>query len=442
MKKRLGRAGRGVFVVGTVALALAGCAEDPSGSRNGTGGAAGSAGMSMAGAAGSAGTFGNPDTGGTGALVDIVPITPDGGQVCGATSQEASQVVLQTTVEVPVEVTVAEPIALYIVLDRSASMAFGNVGGAAMPWGGGGWGGGVGGTSLWTIAVDAISGLVNDPASANIDIGLEYFPPDGFGEAQCDGVDASMPAVALGRLPGHAANVTGSLNATMPNGNGTPIEAALRGGALFCQGFKASTPDEDCVVLLVTDGEPADCNEDYGALAQIAGDAFTQQGTKTFAIGIGEASFDLLDQVASAGGTDCDPAGPHAACDATSGALQTALTTIRDTVTTTTTTTEIREEIMETPLDCEWSVPAPNPGEAFKADLVNVRFTSDAGAAPVDFGRVDSEGACGSTTIGWRYDNPAAPARLIACPATCDAIKAAPHGKIDILLGCPYIPIQ
>jgi hypothetical protein len=87
-------------------------------------------------------------------------------------------------------------------------------------------------------------------------------------------------------------------------------------------------------------------------------------------------------------------------------------------------------------------VPPPNPGEAFKADLVNVRFTSDVGVAPVDFGRVDAESACGNTAIGWHYDNPAAPARLIACPATCDAIKAAPQGKIDILLGCPYIPIE
>lgn len=435
---------RSALVAAACVLALAGCSEDPSGVRDGNlsaagRGIAGSAGMA-AGAAGSAGTFGNP--GGGGSLSPIVPVEPgkDGEEVCGATSQEASQVVVQTTVEIPVEVTVAEPIALYIVLDRSGSMAFPS--GAGMPamWGGaGGWGTG---PTLWDLAVDAISGLVNDPASANIDIALEYFPPDGFGDAQCDGVDASMPAVTLGRLPAHAANITSSLGATGPNGSGTPIEAALRGGALFCQGFKASTPDEECVVLLVTDGAPADCSEDFAALAQIAGDAFTNDGTKTFAIGIGEASFDLLDQVATAGGSDCDPAGARAACDATSGQLQAALTTIRDTVVTTSTRTEIREEIMETPLECEWSVPAPNPGEAFKADLVNVRFTQDEGVEPVTFGLVASPDACGSQAIAWHYDDPSAPSRLIACPETCNAIKAAPRGKIDILLGCPSIPLE
>lgn len=421
----------GVFV----ALFTAACASEQTGregnfNRGGQGGVGGT----TAAGAGGFGTAQQPPLAGTISLPAGAGGTGGDDGLCGGTTLDAMRAVIQTTVEVPVEVTETEPVALYIVLDRSASMNNYEWSGTPGPGGGGG--------SLWDLAVTSLTGLVNDPASANVDIALEYFPPDNFGDEECDGVEASMPTVAIGRLPGHATNIVGSLNSTMPNGSGTPIEAALRGGAQFCASFKASTPGEDCAVLLVTDGEPSGCSEDYATLAAIAGDAFQASAIQTFAIGIGEASFELLDQIATAGGTDCDPASPRTACDATTGELQAALTTIRETITTTTTRTEIREEIVETPLDCEWNVPAADPGSVFDADLVNVRFTSAPSAPPSDFGRVDSADACGAQSIAWHYDNPAAPARILACPETCAAIKAASQGRIEVLLGCPVYQLQ
>src|SRR5690242_2888786 len=141
-------------------LALLGCAAEDVGRQRGdvgqppSGVVAGAAGAAGAGA--SNGAFGNAGMGSF--LTPIVPIGPmnEDGEVCGATSQSATRSVIETTVEVPVEVITNEPVAIYVVLDRSASMA--NID-APGGWGAtGGWAGGAGGpTSLWDLAVASIN---------------------------------------------------------------------------------------------------------------------------------------------------------------------------------------------------------------------------------------------------------------------------------------------
>jgi hypothetical protein len=44
---------------------------------------------------------------------------------------------------------------------------------------------------------------------------------------------------------------------------------------------------------------------------------------------------------------------------------------------------------------------------------------------------------CDATQGGWYYDDPAAPQRVMLCPATCDAVRGG--SSLRIVLGCSTI---
>ena len=86
---------------------------------------------------------------------------------------------------------------------------------------------------------------------------------DGFAPedtTQCTGAGFDVPAVAMGRLPAHGANVARELDfREFPLGFGTPIEAALRGATQFCQQFERASNGEKCVAVLVTERRERSC---------------------------------------------------------------------------------------------------------------------------------------------------------------------------------------
>jgi hypothetical protein len=118
---------------------------------------------------------------------------------------------METTVEVEVAVEVAKPVAIYLLQDRSGSMA--NWDAAA-------------GASLWDLAKQAVSAVVSDPASAGIDIALEYFPQDGHA---CDGAGYEVPAVALGRPTTSATTPSPTPRTSRPRAS-TPACSPMRSG--------------------------------------------------------------------------------------------------------------------------------------------------------------------------------------------------------------------
>lgn len=85
-------------------------------------------------------------------------------------------------------------------------------------------------------------------------------------------------------------------------------------------------------------------------------------------------------------------------------------------------------------LACEWALPPPPPGETFDKDQVNVTYTPGTGA-PIDYGKLPPGVPCDDRE-GWYYDSEDAPSKITVCPRTCDGIRAAPDGRMDIALGC------
>ena len=355
------------------------------------------------------------------------PLTPDSG--CAKTSATAEQNVITKTV------TTQDPVALFLVQDRSESML-------DMPQGAT--------QTKWDQTVAAVNGFVNDPNSSNMDVALGFFPiPTG----DCAGVNYSTPEVPLTRLPSAmmAQAVAMALMTEAPGGNqrnlptgarGTPIEGALRGGENYCLMYQAQNPAEKCVVVLITDGAPTSCDQTPATLTGIAADAKTR-GVLTFAIGMDGADFGLLDQIATSGGSSC---GATPACNVANGSttFSAALEKIRTTVTKTTTT------VQNSKLACEYTIPPPTDGQKLDRDKVNVQITKDGVVEKI--GQVSDASGCAAVgNQGWYYDDPADPKSVKFCSSTCHSIEApdgglpagttAPH--VDVVFGCktePAIP--
>jgi hypothetical protein len=92
-------------------------------------------------------------------------------------------------------------------------------------------------------------------------------------------------------------------------------------------------------------------------------------------------------------------------------------------------------EIQGAALPCAYQIPDPPEGEDLDFNQVNVQYTPGDGGQPVIIGKVDGEAACGPNG-GWYYDNPAAPAQILLCPATCDIVSADTDGVVDVVFGC------
>jgi len=395
--------------VGLVFAAACGTAGDGSG-RERVGANAG--GASTGGSAGSNGAIGGSGNGsGAGGLNLDSGISGSAGNLqgdaCGGFELQPEQIV--TTHEETI--TETEPVAIYLMMDQSGSML----------------------GAKWTTLINAITAFVNDPSSAGLDVAIQFFPPL---FADCNPATYATPAVPLGRLPGHAQAIITELNNHQPLTFGTPIEAALAGAEQFCTAFKQSTnrnpPDEDCVVVFMTDGDPTACSTDTNVIAGYAATAWQNSQVRTYAIGMDGAVFALLDEIAKRGNTDCDPNGAGYACNATSGSagLSAALAAIRDTISNTVT----RTETVTAPLKCEWGIPPPPEGETFDPNQVNVDLRAN--GTQTRLGNVASEAECATHTNGWYYDDPSNPTRILACPDTCTAVTSPGVAGVVVAIGC------
>lgn len=323
---------------------------------------------------------------------------------------------------------------MYVMLDNSSSMEEGI------------------GSSKWEQAQGALTEFVQDPLSEGIDIGIQYFHPedssgDNLDVDKCDGVAHGRSAVEVGRLPGAAPAIVQSL-ADPDFVSNTPSVGALKGGVDFCLEFQRQHPEEQCVVVFVTDGLPNGCGLDLeceagfepdpeghcvdsqalNVLAPIVRDAFGF-GVITYTVGMEGVSrdgFRLLDALAIEGGADCTPGAPgQEACDVSqsggAGLLE-SLNLISNSV------------VQSTVLPCSWAVPTPPDGQRLDPNLVNVEI--GIGAQFYALGRVPTAADCGSGD-GWYYDDPAAPTEIHTCPRTCGVIEAsAPDVLASVEFGC------
>jgi hypothetical protein len=236
-------------------------------------------------------------------------------------------------------------------------------------------------------------------------------------EVLCKASDYTQAAVNIGLLPAAANRIVATMAEQDVNG-GTPTVPALRGAFTHAAAWSLDHPGRRVAVVYVTDGEPFGCDVDNTietAIDSTQNAATGAASISTYVIGIGP-SLDNLNRIAAAGGTE-----KAYLLDGSSDALKglsDALNSIRSRA-----------------LSCDYAIPKES---TLDLGQVNVRVSLGPGAVPQLVSQTPSRARCNAKD-GWYYDKPTDPAFISLCPKTCDAIRAADSGKLEVLIGCKTI---
>ena len=287
------------------------------------------------------------------------------------------------------------------------------------------------GATRWDLTSSALTAFFASPDAGGLKLALRFFPHDqpaaGCNQDGCSVDACGTPLVGLGELTtaaapadAHEQALIGATMSSAPgmSGQGTPISAALGGALQWAHEQRAMTPDQNSVVVLVTDGEANGCDEDIGNIARLASDAYAADEIRTYAIGLTGSQERDMDQIARAGHTD---QGIFVADGAnTQQELLDALGAIKGEI-----------------LSCDFAMPEPEEGMAVNPGQINVNFTAGSGTKTTLKPAGDEQGC--TAAGGWYYDNPADPTRIFLCPATCETVTSDPAAGLQILLGCQTV---
>lgn len=364
-------------------------------SGNNNGGASGSSGTTNGGTSSSGGssTSGAPNGNGGGSGIPNVAAC-NGLPFAPGTSDAGSCVGVSFEAE-------ALPVDMYILMDRSSSMAEVPAGGTL---------------TRWEQVRGAVQQFVSDPAAAGMGVGIQFFGQSSLRDdaIDCDVSRYANPEVGIGLLPGVGSALVGAIDAHFPRGL-TPTMPALQGGVQYATEWARQHPGRVTVVVLVTDGFPTQCQDPVSIndIADVAaGAAKADPSVRTYVIGL-EGTLNL-DLVARLGGTtqayvigQGDIAGPF---------IQALL------------------NITQSPLSCRFEIPTPaDPTQVVDYDKVQVVYTPAAGEAE-EIPRLDSAADCGAAANGgWYYDDASAPKNIEVCGCNCTRFGA---GRVEVRLGC------
>jgi hypothetical protein len=292
-----------------------------------------------------------------------------------------------------------------IALDRSASMQNGII---VTPW------------EACSEAIVTISAALDD----RIDFGLLLFP--GLDETCAPPADTPEVPVA----PGAGPAVEAELDSDGPDGNGTPIAAALKIAFEHLVGLEGEGAR---LVVLATDGapncsdnpmyscdtcvstaticaSPRACLDDVGTYSVVT-EYHDNWGIDTYVIGLGGVEEDwdeVLSNVAAYGGT-----GEYYPADAEGGADDVVATL-----------QEIAAENVECVFDVDWS--SLGAGVSQDPDLVNVLVDG----APVPYS------ADCANAAGWRW---ADADTIELCPSLCEDYKWGVVSAVHASFGCDTV---
>jgi hypothetical protein len=306
-----------------------------------------------------------------------------------------------------------KPVNMFIMFDKSGSMS------TALSGGG----------TRWSASTNALTSFFKDTRSAGLGVALRFFPDDrptaGCNDWSCSATACSSPLVPLGDLtatsaPGDTqeAALVAAVAGTSAGGS-TPTYPALDGSLRWAIAAAAADTNETYVTVLVTDGEPTECNTSTTAIRQLASNAYDNFGIRTYTIGIAGSNVTELNALALAGGTGkafvVDGGNSQTMQDQLAAALL---------------------SIAGTSASCSFNLPGAG---TFDANNVSVTYKPGTGGATMTLNRVPNAATCGA---GWYYDDNDAPKVITLCPTTCTTVEADKGAVVESRLGCPgtYTP--
>lgn len=409
MRKR----SRLVALLAVLVGVLIGCSEDEgstvgrnprasAGAPSSSGGAAPSG--SDAGRAASAGamSFGNASGTGGSTAAEACPGLPiEVAGVSGESGEGGARLELDADACNGVSVEAeAVPVDLFVIMDRSQSMAQAVLGGSM---------------TRWEALRGAVQSFTESPSAADIRAGIGFFSRSGGGDdaRDCDPDAYAAPSVPIGLVSDNGPDLVTAIDDVSPGGF-TPTVPALQGAITYARGWAQDNPGRATLVVLVTDGFPTQCVNDPDQISQAARAGYeSAEHIRTFVIGVGDVAKLNLDNYARAGGT------------------KKAYLTDQGDVTRT--FVDALNNITSRALACEYQLPPAPDGMKLDPERVQVVYTPSSGGAE-EIPSISSLGACAKNQNGgWYYDDATNPSKITMCPCTCARFQA---GRVDVRLGC------
>jgi hypothetical protein len=295
------------------------------------------------------------------------------------------------------------PVEILLLLDRSASMVEHEI---------------AAGVTRWQGVVDAVKAAVS-ATNNSVDWGLKTFPESTGNECQPSSVTS---AVDVPIAPANASVVNGAIDATVPDGDGTPTGDGVKQASAY---LASETSDSQKFILLATDGQPscADLSSSSPKDSTAARDwavsqvtAALGQGIPTFVLGVldpdpSNSTLETLNSMAKAGGRptgDFNPIAKAFYLATTPDALTQALAQITGEV-----------------ASCEF------PFDKAPPDPSNIAVKVNGENVPQDATRTD----------GWEYtDDTHQGVEMYG--SWCQQIQGISDNQIDFIFGCPGVPIK
>ncbi|MEO6602632.1 MAG: vWA domain-containing protein [Polyangiaceae bacterium] len=269
------------------------------------------------------------------------------------------------------------------------------------------------GESRWTLVSAALKSFVTAPANQGLGVGINFFPSKDDRQL-CQASAYAKPLVEIGPLSTTGAAISTNISQQMPGGQ-TPTVPSLQAAIEHAATWAKANPTHRVAVVYATDGYPKGCRGntiDAAAALAKAGFAATPS-VPVYVLGVGP-NLTNLDSIAIGGGTK-----KAFLVDTTQDAaaqLSAALATIRGNAV----------------LDCTYSIPPAPTGQSLEPGKVNVNVTNSKGVATKVL--QDPAGVSCDKGTGWQYSSDGKQINL--CGAACNAVKADPGGKIQVLFGC------
>lgn len=261
----------------------------------------------------------------------------------------------------------------------------------------------------WNELKPALKDFFSSSASAGMWAGIDFFA----GSLGCDSGEYENMEAEIALLPGAATAINAAIDAQNPEGN-TPTVPSLTGAVAHAREWEAAHPEQAVVIVYATDGYPMGCGGDntINTAAQIAQDAYDDDGIRTYVLGVGP-NLDDLDRIAQSGGTTTAFHIDTNSANVTED-LAEAFNSIRDDVA----------------IECTYNLPDPPAGQMLDLMRVNVTYN----------GTTLGYNADPNCTEGWQYANNNT--QVVLCGSTCDQAKTDNSAKIDVAFGCSTVIVD
>lgn len=300
---------------------------------------------------------------------------------------------------------VLRPVHLLFLLDQSGSMGDGKNGIRSQKW---------------DPVTAALKAFFTDGKSKGMTASLTLFPKDlnksdkaasaSYG-LDCEAEAYSMPDVPFKALPDHTfATIIDAV--TPPNEYGTPTQPALGGILEQALVVQHVDPLAKVAVVMVTDGEPASCDQGGNTLAgtvAIAESVAAQ--APVYVVGVGE-SLTNLHQIAKGGGTG-----------------SAFIVSVDDPAETQRALLDTFAEILGKERPCNAPIPEKK-GRIFEKEKIEVHIKTGAETKTVEY-NADCQGGA-----GWHYDDVSAPKEIQLCETSCAALANAAAAQLEVEFAC------